>query len=280
MLLTASLCQSVACNAQEPALDDTDIITGAGAHFAWVVFDALKADLQRVTGNQVVLHGKHSALGMGCNAGIKLAMENTTEKETFGFVCCPLSAEEVQQKGLVVYPIAKEPIMILVNSQNPVTDISSEQARAIFRGEITNWNEVGGLDQPIVVVTRLHCKKRPGHWKTILPDQDNFRDTRINVSSAAEMVERVSSFKGAIGHVGSTWDFDEKSHVRALSIDGYKPTADNLKSHNYPFFRNLSAITNKHPSSDLLKLINEVRDGSTMRMVAKEYQLLPLAPEE
>ena len=143
------------------------VITGAGAHFAWVVFKSLKTDLEQVSGRSIVLHGQNSTLGMGCNAGIKTALNNTPENETFGFVCCPLSKKEVEQKKLLVYPIALEPVLIVVNESNPGSDLSAEQVRAIMRGDITNWKAVGGEDEAIVLVTRLHCKARPGHWKTI-----------------------------------------------------------------------------------------------------------------
>ena len=78
--------------------DDKDkqakVITGAGAHFAWVIFDSLKDELENTTSRNIQLFGKNSNLGMGCNAGIKVAQQNTHDHETFGFVCCPISKEE------------------------------------------------------------------------------------------------------------------------------------------------------------------------------------------
>lgn len=248
-------------------------IVGAGAHFAWVVFDALRPDLERATGRLVELHGRYSALGMGCNAGIKIALRNG---DNFGFVCCPLSDEEVKRRNLRVFPIAREPIMIMVNDANPVRELSSEQVRAIFRGEIDNWKAVGGRDEPIVVVTRLHCKKRPGHWKTILPDAQAFRAQRLNVSSAAEMEQRIAAFPGAIGHIGSTWDFQPDPGIHSVRIDGLEPTADNLRSGRYPFYRDLSAVTGPEPSADVVRLIERVQNGDAIRRIAARYQLMPL----
>lgn len=248
-------------------------IVGAGAHFAWVVFDALRPDLERATGRLVELHGRYSALGMGCNAGIKIALHNG---DHFGFVCCPLADEEVKRKKLRVFPIAREPILIMVNNANPVRGLSAEQVRAIFRGEIANWKDVGGRDEPIVVVTRLHCKKRPGHWKTILPNARAFRPQRLNVSSAAEMEQRIAAFPGAIGHIGATWDFQPDSTIHALRIDGREATADNLRSGHYPFYRDLSAVTGPDPSPDVLTLIDRVRNGDAIQRIVARYQLMKL----
>jgi ABC-type phosphate transport system substrate-binding protein len=255
---------------------EPDALMGAGAHFAWIVFDALKEDLEAKTGRKTILFGENSMLGVGCNAGIKAAKQATESHETFGFVCCPLSDEEVEKEGLIVYPLAKEPILILNHKDNPVNNLSSTQVRAIFRGDILNWKEVGGPDEPIVVVTRLHCKKRPGHWKTILPDAKKFRQERLNVKSAAAMVQRVSDFSGSIGHTGATWKFKASDQVKVVSIDGMQPTAANLANNKYPFFRILSAVTNKTPSPDVVKLIKEAQTGPAFRRVAKQYELLPL----
>ena len=138
---------------------------------------------------------------------------------------------------------------------------------------------MGGSDQPIVTVARLHCKKRPGHWKTILPSHKEFRQERLNVKSAAAMVERIGDFKGAIGHTGATWIFKAGDDIKVLTIDGVQATAKNLASGKYPFFRQLSAITNRNPSPDVVKLIEEAQYGSAFREVAKKYELLPLNAE-
>lgn len=217
-------------------------------------------------------------LGVGCNAGIKAAKQGTKSRETFGFVCCPLSDEEVEKEQLIVYPLAKEPILILTHKDNPINDLSSDQVRAIFRGDLLNWSEVGGPNKPIVVVTRLHCKKRPGHWKTILPSDKAFRQERLNVKSAATMVQRIGDFSGAIGHTGATWKFTPEDKVKIITINGIKPTAENLANGKYPFYRPLSAITNRHPSPDVVKLIKETQTGEAFRRVAKQYELLPLNP--
>ena len=276
-LLPGVLCLSIPATGMAKVNHDSEnALMGAGAHFAWIVFDALKEDLERVTGRKTILFGENSMLGVGCNAGIKAAKQHTLGHETFGFVCCPLTDEEINKNKLVVYPLAKEPILILVRSDNPVSDISTEQVRAIIRGDIVNWKEVGGPDKPIVFVTRLHCKNRPGHWKTILPDEKEFRQERLNVKSAAAMVQRINDFSGAIGHTGSTWKFRAGDKVKYLTIDGVAPTAENLASGRYPFFRQLSAITVENPSPDVVKLIREAQTGPAFRKVADKYNLLPL----
>jgi len=258
--------------------ENDNALMGVGAHFAWILFDALKADLEAKTDRNIILFGKNSMLRAGCNAGIKAARQATQSRETFGFVCCSLSDEDIEKEQLIVYPLAKEPILILTHKDNPVDNLSSKQVRAIFRGELINWADADGENKPIVVIARLHCKKRPGHWKTILPDHKEFRQERLNVTSAATMVQRVGDFSGAIGHTGSTWKFKPEDKIKIVAVDGFKPTAENLRNGKYPFYRQLSAITNRNPSPDVVKLINEAQTGKAFRMVAQQYELLPLNP--
>ncbi len=260
-------------------LPDNDEIVGAGAHFSWIIFSRLKPELEKLTGRKIALYGKDSMMGQGCNAGIKTAKLSNDKRDSFGFVCCALSEEEISKNKLVVYPLANEPIVILVNTSNPVTNLSKQQLRDIFKGKITNWKTVGGPDKPIVVVTRLHCKDRPGHWKRILPSAKDFTSRRINVTSADDMVQRVTDFDGAIGHIGSTWIFEAGSKTRAITIDHQAPTAANLKNGKYPFYRKLSAITTENPRPDVVKIIKEAQTGPGFRKLAKEFELLPLVPE-
>jgi len=256
--------------------EKSEVITGAGAHFAWVIFDSLKGELENTTGKKLQLFGKNSNLGMGCNAGIKLAKQSTHDHETFGFVCCPLSEQELAKEKIKIYPLAEEPILILVNKNNPIENLSTEQVRSIFRGDITNWKAVGGWDKPIVVVTRLHCKKRPGHWKTILPSAGDFVKKRLNVSSAKEMVKLVTDFDTSIGHTGATWEFGQDSNVKAIKVGGVEALAENLKNKTYPFHRQLSAVTNMDPTEGVLTTIRQVQQGQSFKSIAERFNLLPL----
>ena len=275
-LLFNLFCLTVFADEETSNKDSQSPIIGAGAHFSWVIFNELKPALQQSSGRTVELFGKESMLGMGCNAGIKMAQQNRPGSESFGFVCCPLSEKEVKEKDIQVHPLAKEPILILVNKENNIQNLSQLQVSEIFSGKITNWSEVGGDDKQIVVVTRLHCKHRPGHWKTILPDAKLFRNDRLNVKSAAEMVKRVTDFPGAIGHTGATWEFGSESSVKSVRVGGVSPTADNLSAGRYPFYRLLSAVTNQQVSADVMAIIKRVQTGPEFSSVAKKYELVPI----
>jgi phosphate transport system substrate-binding protein len=256
----------------------TPTITGAGAHFTWVLLDQIRPQLERDHRLQLALFGKDSMLGHGCNVGIKKAKENRVGNETFGFICCPLAKEEIEKEGLTVHPVALEPLLILVNKSNPLQDIPIEKVRAIFRGEIRNWKEVGGEDRPIVVVLRPHCAHRPGHWKTIVPTVEQFRKDRIEVKAEVEVVQGVSDFAEGIGNIGSTWVFEPSQNVKVVTVSGVAPTAENLRNKSYPFYQEQSIVTHGEISTPLANMIRDVQSGKDFRVVAKQYGLLPLTP--
>lgn len=267
-------CLSLEAQAEEEPLD-AKTITGAGEHFSWVILDELRPDLERKYGRTIKLFGKESMLGAGCGKGIKKAKENGPGHETFGFVCCPLTPEEVQKEGLTMHPLALEALLILVNRSNPVEDIPIEKVRAIFRGEIKNWKEVGGEDKPIVVVLRPHCPDRPGHWKTIVPTLEQFRKDRLDVKSEAEVVQRVSDFSEGIGNIGATWVFSPDEKVKIVKVSGLDPTAENLKSGKYPFTQELSIVTHGEISDELAGIIKDVQTSEAFKEVGKKYELVP-----
>ncbi len=264
---------SVSAPAADPS--EAKTVTGAGEHFSWVILDELKPGLERRYDRTIKLFGKESMLGAGCSTGIKKARENRPGHETFGFVCCPLSEHEIHKEGLTVHPLAQEALLILVNKSNPIEDIPIEKVRAIFRGEITNWKEVGGEDRPIVVVLRPHCPDRPGHWKTIVPSLEQFRKDRLDVKSEAEVVQRVSDFAEGIGNIGATWIFNPNEKVKVVKVGGLAATAENLRAGKYPFTQELSIVTHGELSKELAAIIKEVQTGQEFKEVGKKYELVP-----
>ena len=251
-------------------------IVGGGAHFSWVIFEALEQQLEQKSGRELELFGRKSMLGSGCMAGIKKAKENKPGHETFGLMCCSMDKDRLAKEGLTLHPIAREPILILANKSNSVRNLSVKQIRQLFSGKLTNWKQVGGRDEPVVVIARLHCKDKPGHWKTILPTAEDFRRERINVKSAADMVSRVSDFRGAIGHTGSSWKFAEDDNIKVISVGGVSATTTNMKKGLYPFHRQLGVVTHGPISNDLKVIINEAQTSNAFKKLAVKYALQPL----
>ena len=88
--------------------------------------------------------------GVGSSAGIKAAIDGTCD---IGTSSRDLKEDE-KSKGIVEHKIAVDGIGVVVNPKNQVGELTQEQVVKIFKGEITNWKDVGGADQEIIVVSR------------------------------------------------------------------------------------------------------------------------------
>ncbi|MEO5350198.1 MAG: substrate-binding domain-containing protein [Magnetococcus sp. YQC-3] len=174
------------------------------------------------------------------------AAEGVLRKEVdVGGSCCP-AAKEDRLPGLSWHTVGISPMAILAHASDPVDQLSGDQVRDIFRGKLTRWSQIPEIgakfpkDLLVRPVTRLHCKFRPGHWRLILDNEEQF-GARINeVGTILDMVTSVAKTQGALGYV-ENWqivnDPKHKDQVKAIRINGEDPrNPDGLKSGRYPFY--------------------------------------------
>jgi phosphate transport system substrate-binding protein len=162
-----------------------------------------------------------------------------------GGFCCPPSTSD-RLPGLEFHTMGIASLAILVHPDNPVTNLTTDQVRDIFRGKITNWSQippvpgVKALDLPVRAVARLHCKTRPGHWRSILDNEDNFSPSLLEVGTINNMVSAVSEYKGAVGYevLWNLTRFKQHGSVRAVPINGISPyDGESVGQGKYPFYR-------------------------------------------
>ena len=106
--------------------------------------------------------------GSGSGAGITGVLEGTCD---LGLSSRALTDDEKAQ-GAVENIIAKDGVAVIVNPENPVTDLTTEQVAQIYTGEITNWSELGGNDAPIAVLGRDAASGTRGAFEEILGIED------------------------------------------------------------------------------------------------------------
>lgn len=159
--------------------------------------------------------------------------------------CCPPATYD-RLPGLVYHTVGIGALAIVTHADNPVEDITTDQARRIFMGQIVNWNQLpapGGMgpDLPIRAVARLHCKLRPGHWRLILGHENQFGSLLAEVGTPPDqMITSLAAYKGAMGYE-AVWNIDrykDKGRTKALKIDGVSPYDTRaMIEGRYPFYR-------------------------------------------
>jgi phosphate transport system substrate-binding protein len=159
-------------------------------------------------------------------------------------------ARDVSQKfldrGVVATLIGKDALAAIVNANNPVTGLSSEQLKGIFTGKIKNWSEVGGEDLPIKpLVVKNSSATRHIFAKAILGGE-NYKGVKV-VTPDAKMVRVVSRDKRTIGQLSFAFLIGKKG-IKAIRVDGQEASVNNP---NYPITRNLHIATKGEPQGEV-----------------------------
>lgn len=148
------------------------------------------------------------------------------------------------------YVIAKDGVAVIVNSDVTVDDLTMEQIRQIYVGEITNWSEVGGEDAAITVVTREEGSGTRGAFTEltgILTEDadgneiDNTTADALVQSSTGAVMETVSTTPNSIGYV-SLGSLNAK--VKSVKVEGIEASIDTVLSGEYQIQRPFVYVVN------------------------------------
>ena len=161
-----------------------------------------------------------------------------------------LKDEEVAG-GAVENVVAIDGIAVIVDPANSVSDIPADKLAAIYKGEITNWSELGGNDEAIVVIGRESGSGTRDAFEELLEVKDACKYAQ-ELDSTGGVKAKVSATPGAIGYV--SLDVVDES-IKAVSIDSVEPTEANIIAGDYLLSRPFVMATNGEISAqnDLVK---------------------------
>lgn len=167
----------------------------------------------------------------GSSDGITAAKEGTAD---FGTSSRDLEGDETSLDSVVM---AYDGIAVITNSKNKVTDLTMEQLASIFKGEITNWSEVGGDDADIVVVSREDGSGTRGAFEELVGFENELVDGATIADGNGNVASTVAENPNAIGYVSFTTLEDNSDKVNGLKIDGAEPTPIDVVNDTYPLSR-------------------------------------------
>jgi len=225
----------------DPAVGKADIVISLNRQ-VYRALHPLILQFEKENGIKVVL----SKGTCGISAGM-------VKKKTADIVmlCCPPGKID-RLPGIEFHTVGIMSLALLVHPDNPVEDVTLEQARAVFQGEISRWSELSdaqgrpGKNTPVQVIARRHCKKRPGHWKLLLAEKDLFTPKVQEVGAIPDMIQLIVDNPSAIGFevMQMVREYVEKGPLKALRISGSSTEdAEDLVSGKYPFYRTYSLTT-------------------------------------
>ncbi len=141
--------------------------------------------------------------------------------------------------GLTGTTVALDGIAIIVNPENPVSDLTIEQIAAVYTGEITNWKDLGGSDAEIVLIGREAGSGTRDGFESITGTKDSCQ-YRQELTSTGDVIATVASNPNAIGYASLA---ALKDTVKALGVDGVAPSEAAVKDGSYKVQRPFVLVT-------------------------------------
>ncbi len=203
--------------------------------------------------------------GGGSGTGVKMVGEGSVD---IGAASREVKESEKENyPAIVEHAIASDAIAAVVHPSNTLDDISLENLRKIFSGEIKNFREIGGPDLEIVVVIREDGSGTRSTFEDIVMEDTANAEGSLQKQSNGAMKAAIENNENAIGYIGIGY-IDPS--VKAVSINGVTPTKETVSDNTYPISRRLYLLTNGEPTGTLKDFIDFVLSEEGQKLIEEE----------
>jgi phosphate transport system substrate-binding protein len=223
---------------------------------------------------------KIQVTGGGSGTGIAALINGTTD------ICEASRPMKDQEKNdlkakrnaeTVEIPVALDGLAIFVNAKNPVKVLTMEQLKGIYTGEITNWNQVGGGNAPIILYGRENNSGTYVFFKEHILKNEDYAPTTQTLPGTAAVINAVAKDAKGIGYGGIAYGKGIKHLLvkKDANAPAIEPTMNNVLSGQYPLSRYLYWYVAGTPTGDIKKFADWVlsKEGQA---VVKDVGYYPL----
>jgi phosphate transport system substrate-binding protein len=216
-----------------------------------------------------------SISGGGSGNGIKAIIDGTTDIADSSRFIKDKEVELAVEKGRypVPFSVAYDCIVPIVHPSNSVVDLSLAQLKAIYKGEIKNWKQVGGPDRQIVVVSRDTSSGTYEVWETKVMKNERVYPGALLQASNGAVLQAVASNKNGIGYIGLGYMNDS---AKALTVNGVAGSEKTTLDATFPVSRPLYMFTDKWPTGDVSKFINYALHPEKGQQLVRDAGFVPL----
>jgi len=210
---------------------------------------------------------KISLEGGGATRGIRDAAAG---KADIGGSCRHLLPVLEENNARLVH-LGWDALVVITNRSNPVKDISFEDLRAVFKGKVQNWSELGGPDMQIKVAARAGKISGVGRMVRVLLFKDaayEFGSDVILLKSSGPVEKLVEKDRATIAFTGVS--SARKRNVNMLRIQGKEPNSENIASGSYILYRPLYLVTSRTPSQAVQGFVKFAQSEEGQQIIAGE----------
>lgn len=207
--------------------------------------------------------------GGGSSVGVTSAGQGTAD---IGMASRDIKASEFEEfPDLVVHTIARDGIAIIASPDVTVSDLTIEQVRGIFAGTIVSWQQVGGLDTPIVVVSREEGSGTRGAFEEMVMGEDAVISAgAILQPSNGAVLTTIAETPNSIAYLSFGY---VNNSVRTISIGGVAPTAEHAAEGTYPIVRPLNMVTKGEPGPLARSFLDFIYSADGQAIIVQEGYL-------
>lgn len=214
--------------------------------------------------------------GGGSSIGINAFINGTADIAASSRKMRKSEIDKAKSRGSVAneIPVALDGLAIIVHPSNKVTSLTMDELRRIYIGQITNWSQVGGANEPITVYSRDSNSGTYGFFQQVVLKNQNWGKGVRFISSTSEEARQVAQTEGGIAYGGVAY-FKGNSRIKILSIAAKEgspalaPTEANVRNKSYPIWRYLYYYTNGKPTGQTAAFINWCLSAEGQAIVEK-----------
>jgi phosphate transport system substrate-binding protein len=199
--------------------------------------------------------------GGGSTAGVQAVANGYAQIGT-----CSRSLDP-EETGFDTIVIARDGIAIVVHPANKVNGLTRDQVRGIYEGKVKNWKEVGGDDKAITLVTREEGSGTREAFEHLVMDKARIAGTALAQESNGTVKQLVKGNESAIGYMSLGLVHGE---LKALTVDGVKPTAEEVLGGKYPLVRPFLFVVKGKQGEAAQKFIAFVLSPPAQSILEKE----------
>ena len=216
-----------------------------------------------------------SISGGGSGNGIKAIIDGTTDIADSSRFIKNKEVNLAMEKGVYPVPfrVAYDCIVPVVHPSNLIKGISMDQLKAVYKGEIKNWKDIGGPNKKIVVVSRDTSSGTYEVWEKKVMKKDRVYPGALLQASNGAVAQAVAKNKYAIGYISLGY---LNKDVKALTVNGVTGSMETTLDGTFPISRPLFMFTQGWPKDETVKFLNYVLHPAEGQKLVGEVGYVPL----
>lgn len=223
-----------------------------------------KAFMAAEPGVQIAVKGGGSGTGIAALINGQVDFANASREMK------PEEVDQLKAKGgsAVETKVARDGIAVIINPANTIEGLTKDQLGAIYRGEVTDWSQVGGPNRPIALVSRDPSSGTYEYFKEEIVGKDKeYAKSAKLLASTQAVVDEVKANPDAIGYIGVGY---ENAGIKVVALEGVKASVATVLDGTYPLSRGLFMYSNGEPTGLAKAYLEWILSDAGQKVVTEE----------